>query len=203
MSRLFERIHGCLAGLAIGDAMGTPGELTPRLTRARFGKIETFVEPAAEHPVHWGLKAGQVTDDTLQALAVIKSIIRVGGVSSEDIVRSLIEWIDEVDGLNLDYVGPSTKRAIQSLKEGVSYKESGRWGWSDGSAMRVAPVGFLYPGDLSATAKAAWQVSLPTHATNTAVSGAAAVACAINQCAVEGSSILDVIEPAKIGASLG
>jgi ADP-ribosylglycohydrolase len=203
MTELIERIYGCLAGLAIGDAMGIPGELTPSLTRARFGQIEDFVAPSADHLAHRGLRAGQVTDDTQQALAIVKSIVRVGHIDSEDVSRSLIEWFDQIDGLNQNYVGPSTKRAIQSLKEGVSFKESGRWGWTDGSAMRVAPVGFLHTGDLPATVEAAYKVSLPTHATNTAISGAAAVACAISQAAVEGSSLVEIVEAAKIGAGLG
>ena len=203
MKDLLPKLHGCIAGLAIGDAMGMPGELIPEMTRAQYGKIETFIEPAADHSVHAGLKAGQVTDDTLQALAIIKSIVRTGFLSSEDVARSLIEWIDESDGLNLRWVGPSTKQAIENLKQGVSYEEAGRRGWTNGAAMRIAPVGFLHPGDLSATVEAARLASLPTHATNTAISGAAAVACAVNQCTVDGSTVSDIIEAAKAGANLG
>jgi ADP-ribosylglycohydrolase len=69
--------------------------------------------------------------------------------------------------------------------------------------MRVAPVGFLHPGDLPATVDAAWRVSLPTHATSTAVSGAAAVACAINRAAVDGATISSILDAAKVGATLG
>jgi len=203
MDDLLERLHGCLAGLAIGDAMGMPGELIPEMTHARYGRITTFLEPSADHPIHAGLKAGQVTDDTLAALAIIRSIVRAGRLSSEDVARSLVEWIDETDGLNLPYVGPSTKRAIQRLKQGIPPEEAGRWGWSNGAAMRIAPIGFLHPGDIPATVEAARLASLPTHGTNTAISGAAAVACAVTQCTVAGSGIADIVEAAKRGAELG
>lgn len=203
MDRLADRLHGCLAGLAIGDAMGAPGDLTPALTRARYGKIESFIEPAPDHPVHAGLKAGQVTDDTLQALVVIRSILKSGSLSSKQIASSMVEWMDEIKGQEVKYVGPSTKQAINNLKHGMPYTDSGRWGWSNGAAMRAAPLGFLYPGDIIATVEAARQASLPTHGTNTAISGAAAVACAANQCTIEGSSIANILEAAKLGASLG
>lgn len=203
MDDLLERIHGCLVGLAIGDAWGMPGQASPEGTRELHGKITAFLEPPADDPIHGGLKAGQVTDDTLAALAIVRSIIRTGHVVVEDVARSLVEWIDEVNGLNLSYVGPSTKRAIIQLKEGVPPEESGRWGWSNGAAMRIAPVGFLYPGEIEATVEAVTKVSLPTHGTNTAISGAAAVACAVTQCAISGSTITDVVEAAKRGADLG
>lgn len=203
MKRLADRLHGCLAGLAIGDAMGAPGDLMPALTRARHGKIESFIEPAPDHPIHAGLKAGQVTDDTLQALTLIQSIIRSGGLSGEEVARDMVEWVDKINGLEGEYLGPSTKQAIKNLKQGVPYTVSGRWGWSNGAAMRIAPLGFLYPGDIVATVEAAREASLPTHGTNTAISGAAAVACAVNQCTVEGSNVADIVEAAKLGASLG
>ncbi|TLN23460.1 ADP-ribosylglycohydrolase family protein, partial [bacterium] len=64
------RIHGCLAGLALGDALGMPSEfLTPEQIRATFGRIDTLQAAPAWHPHHI-LRAGQVTDDTGQALAI-------------------------------------------------------------------------------------------------------------------------------------
>ncbi len=77
MDDLLPKLHGCLAGLAIGDAWGMPGQLTPARTRELYGKITTFLEPPKDDPVHDGLKAGQATDDTLATLAIVKSIILI------------------------------------------------------------------------------------------------------------------------------
>ena len=200
---LFDKVYGCIVGLAVGDAFGMPGQMSPERTRELYGEITSFLEPPPDDPVHGGLKAGQVTDDTLAALAILRSVIRTGRLSLEDIARSLVEWIDEVDGLNLSYVGPSTKRAILRLKQGVPPREAGRHGWTNGASMRVAPLGFLHPGDLEATVEAAEIASMPTHNTNTAISGAAAVACAVSRCAAGGSTIAEVVEAARWGAELG
>ncbi len=117
--------------------------------------------------------------------------------------RSLVEWIDEVDGLNLNYVGPSTKQAIVQLKQGVAPRQAGRSGWTNGAAMHIARVGFLYPGDIEATVEAVVKASLPTHGTTTAISGAAAVACAVTQCALAESTLLDIVRAAQQGADWG
>ena len=202
---LLSRVYGCMAGLAIGDAFGMPGQLTPEATRrAHGGPITDFVAPPPSDATgHAGLRAGQVTDDTLAMLAVVRSVLRTGGLTREAVAEDLVAWIDETDGLNLPYVGPSTKRAITALKAGVSPSESGREGWTNGAAMRVAPVGFLHAPDLEATARAAVEASYPTHATSTATSGAAAVACAVAACVSPETGLEDLIEAACRGADLG
>ena len=41
---------------------------------------------------------------------------------------------------SLDLLGPSTKAALQKLTEGVSLEETGRFGTTNGGAMRATPV---------------------------------------------------------------
>jgi ADP-ribosylglycohydrolase len=67
---LEDRIFACLAGLALGDALGQPVEfLTPEQIAAGPGWVSDFVPAPAWHP-HYRLTPGRVTDDTGQALAV-------------------------------------------------------------------------------------------------------------------------------------
>jgi hypothetical protein len=44
-----------------------------------------------------------------------------------------------------DALGPSTRRALQLLAQGAPTDVTGRWGDTNGAAMRVAPVGIAYP----------------------------------------------------------
>jgi ADP-ribosylglycohydrolase len=56
MDDSLDRIRGCLAGLAVGDAMGRPTELLFNYKRIekRYGRVTTLV----------GRSPGAVTDDT-------------------------------------------------------------------------------------------------------------------------------------------
>ena len=205
MTDLFKKIYGCMTGLAIGDAFGMPAALTPDANREKFGGwLDDFVAPAPDDDNgHAGLKAGQITDDTFAMLAVVDSVIQAGTLSMGAVADELVAWIKSTNGLSLDYVGPSTKRAIKALMDGVPPTESGKDGWTNGAAMRVAPIGFLHAPNLEVVSKDAMIASYPTHATSTAVSGAAAVACAVADSMLEGATIADVVEAAKIGAEIG
>ncbi len=76
MADELDRIHGCLAGLAVGDAMGRPTELlfNYRRIEKKYGHVETLV----------GRAAGAVTDDTRLTLTVADAILDVGHLVSAD-----------------------------------------------------------------------------------------------------------------------
>jgi ADP-ribosylglycohydrolase len=82
-----ERIHGCLAGLAVGDAMGRPTELLFSYKRIekKYGRVEDLK----------GRHAGAVTDDTRLTLTVADAILEKGGmISADDLVD---HWKDRPD----------------------------------------------------------------------------------------------------------
>lgn len=196
-------LRGCLWGLALGDAMGKAGQMRPERTLALYGEVMSPVAPPADDPIHGGMGPLQVTDDTMAALAMMRAVIHDGRLTVEGAARELVEWIDAIDGMAQPFVGPSTKRAVTLLKQGVSPREAGRWGWTNGAAMRVAPLGFLRPGEIPATVDLAEAASMSTHGTCIAISGAAAVACAVSSCAAGAGSTDEVIAAAKEGARLG
>ncbi|XWX05034.1 ADP-ribosylglycohydrolase family protein [Aggregatilineales bacterium SYSU G02658] len=202
---LLERIHGCIAGLALGDALGMPGQPTPETTWQRNGGWIDRLLPAPPDDVsgHAGLPAGSATDDTTAMIALVKLVIEHQSVDRYSAARALDEWIEQMGGLDTPYIGPSTKQAIRALRSGVSPSESGRNGWTNGAAMRVAPLGFLYAPDLDATVRAAVESAYPTHATSTACSAAAAVACAVAACAQPEAALQTVTEAACYGADAG
>ncbi len=208
-----DKIHGCLLGIAVGDAMGMPGLYSIERTKEIFGgEITTFIDASKDpkiDPVHHLLPAGMVTDDTYAALAIVKAIIETGQSSVDAFARYYIAWMEETDaltsalGCQRGFAGPSTRASIEKLKLGIDPREAGKDGHTNGAAMRVAPIGFLFPGDLQATVDAAEISAMPTHNTNVAISAASAVACAVSVCADGEDSVEQIIEAAKAGAELG
>jgi ADP-ribosylglycohydrolase len=202
---LLARIHGCIAGLALGDALGMPGQPTPETTYLRNGGWIDRLLPAPPDDVsgHAGLAAGTATDDTTAMIALVRMAIAHRRVDRHLVAQALDAWVEELGGLDTPYIGPSTKQAIRALREGVSPSESGRRGWTNGAAMRVGPLGFWRAPDLDATTHIAVESAYPTHATATACSAAAAVACAVAASVLPGASLHSLTEAACYGADAG
>lgn len=201
---LKNKILGGLYGQALGDAWGMPAYFDLDQTWQAFGGwISDLLPGPADHPVHFGLPAGRITDDSEQAFSLARSFIRYGGVSLEATVQALTDWYDRVGGDSSPYVGPSTRRGIQALKRGDDPRTTGTWGDTNGAAMRISPVGLLHPGDPIGAVEDAATVCIPTHHTNVAISGASAVAAAVAIAMTEGVSLDTVISAAVLGAELG
>jgi ADP-ribosylglycohydrolase len=199
--KMMERILGGLYGQALGDAWAMPALPSPEENRQRYPDwFDDFYPAPPDHPVHAGLKAGQVTDDTEQAMALAQAIIEDGRVTAEGAARAILAWYDGVGGDDCPYVGPSTRRSVQALKRGEDLQHAGRFGDTNGAAMRISPVGLIHPGDLEEAVHDAYQACIPTHNTETAISGAAAVAGAI-AIAMQPGATLEVILTAGIRAA--
>lgn len=174
---------GALVGVAVGDALGMPGQtLTRGEILARYGRISGFVAPFAGHPVSHGLLAGQVTDDTEQTMLLAERLIAdQGRFNPQEWARALLDWERRVKARGLrDLLGPSSKAALAALLAGVPVTETGLKGTTNGAAMRIVPVGIATPPDeraLVARVEAACQV---THATGEAIGAASAVAMVVS-----------------------
>ena len=175
-----DRAVGALYGLAIGDALGMPTQLMSRTGIAeRYGVIDRFRAADAWHPLAGGLPAGHITDDTEQALLLARLLIEGHGhVAPGIFARALVEWEDDMRARgSLDLLGPSTKRAVQAVLDGEPLATAGRFGTTNGAAMRVTPVGILrtwQPTDIFVDLVA--ETSFVSHNTGVAIAGAAAVA---------------------------
>ncbi len=204
---LISRIHGCMAALALGDAYGIIGQFSMTANKAMWGSMPkdlTKPKEAPEDPtVHAGMKRGEITDDTMAMLAIVSSVIKVGDLTVEGVADGLVNWIEETDGFNLPWVGPSTQRAIRALMDGGDPQVTGSYGTTNGSSMRVAPVAFLGYPELDRVAECAIVSALPTHGSSTATSGAASIACATACASNPGSGLEDIAKAAMKGADLG
>lgn len=202
---LLDAAHGALLGVALGDALGMPGELWPRKRIQRhFGRITEFLPGPEGHFVVDGFAAGQVTDDTQQTIMLCEAIIDGDGqVDAEIVARHLVDWATRIGATQGSFLGPSSLRAIEALRNGVPVGESGARGDTNGAAMRITPVGVLCPsGDLDALVDAVEASCLPSHATDIAISGASMIAAAVSR-AVDGGSVEDCLAAALEAADLG
>ena len=180
-----SRAAGALYGLAIGDALGMPTQSLPRAQIvARYGPLLQSFEPAPPgHPLAAGLPAGAVTDDTEQAVLLARLIIESGGtVDPAEVGRLLLAWEESMRARgSLDLLGPSTKRAITALLAGADIDQAGRFGVTNGAAMRITPVGIATPSaSLDGLVDRVVAASRATHNTGVALAGAAAVAAAVS-----------------------
>ena len=191
-----------LLGLAIGDALGMPGQTLDRAAiRAAYGRITGFVDPLPDHPVSHGLSAGMVTDDTEQTLLLARRLIADrGGFDTDAWAADLLGWEAGVVARGLrDLLGPSTKAALQALRQGVPPDEAGRLGTTNGAAMRIAPVAIATVPDPTVLLARVAQVSRLTHGTGEALAGAVAVAMVISQ-GLEGAGF-DATLPLALAAA--
>lgn len=205
-----DRALGALVGGALGDALGMPTQLlSPARIAELYGHIEGFITPFADHPVSKGLPAGTITDDTEQALLLGRILVESGNrFDHARWVNALLDWERDVKARgSYDLLGPSTKRAIDAINNGVAAEEAGRGGDTNGAAMRIAPVGIMMPPEPLETlvAKVA-ETCRATHNTSVAIASAAAVAAAISRGVAGGdwrAASDNAIAAARRGATLG
>ncbi|MFQ5528149.1 MAG: ADP-ribosylglycohydrolase family protein [Thermoanaerobaculia bacterium] len=192
MTTFEQRIHGCLVGVAAGDAMGMPTSLmSPSSIEETFGRpVEDFLPAPEGHVIHDGMVAGQITDDTQQTLLLADSLIAKGRVDSRDIADRLLKWAEGMGAFDSMMVGPSSLRALYAIRSGAPIEKSGVTGDTNGATMRIAPIGIYGNGDLEKTVDAVADACMPTHYTNIAIAGASAVATIIG-CGIQGTSDLD------------
>ncbi|HSK31842.1 MAG TPA: ADP-ribosylglycohydrolase family protein [Propionicimonas sp.] len=201
-----DRALGALLGLAIGDALGMPTQLRSRDQIVDdYGPLLAGFEPAPPgHPIAAGMVAGQVTDDTEQAVILARVLIDGGGlVDAHELARRLVAWEDDMRARgSLDLLGPSTSRALADLLAGADVETTGRHGDTNGAAMRITPVGIATLPGTDAVVAAVEAASRLTHNTGIAIAGASAVAAAVST-GVAGLGFDAAIEAALAAAAAG
>lgn len=207
----FDRVVGSLYGMATGDALGVPSSfMTQEYVQKTWGWIDTFYPPEKGHIYHDGLKAGEYTDDTEQALALLNSFIRNKRVVPMDVVKEILAWADRVKDKYASPLGPSTERALKAIRDGADIHVSGKLGNTNGSAMRISPLGMIHGlrgSTCQELVRDVYLTCMPTHNTTVCVSTAAAIAWGVALC-MRGEQDLDKIvdgtkEAAELGRHLG
>lgn len=174
-----------LRGLAVGDAFGACFDDAMNHGALRERKL-------LPGPWLW-------TDDTQMACSIFAILGAYGRIDQDALAGSFAEHYDVYRRY-----GPGTSRILRLMRQkGYRWRElaqqarGGRGSWGNGAAMRVAPVGAWFAGDLDRVAVEAAASALVTHTHPDAVSGAIAVAVATaistREPRVDGRRFLDMV----------
>ena len=200
------RALAALEGLALGDALGMP---TQSLSRERIaadhGRIRGLVAAGPHQQIAAGMPAGSITDDTEQAVLLARLLIDGDGtVRPGTFAAELLAWERTMEARgSLDLLGPSTRAALQRLQDGMPPEEAGRYGATNGAAMRITPVGIAVPVEpLGAFVDAVVAVSALTHNTGLGIASAAAIGAAVSA-GVDGAETPEALDVAVAAAREG
>ncbi|MCI5869986.1 MAG: ADP-ribosylglycohydrolase family protein [Dorea sp.] len=187
-TELRKKVAGALYGMALGDAMGMPAELWGR-QRARkfFGKkIEELMDGPSENDVAFNYKKGQFTDDTGQALVLLDSISSTDYVPDvKDIAIRMIDWAEKENAWDNNILGPTSKVALANFRDGIEDTSVTDKALSNGSAMRIPPIGCLFlPDEKQKIVDYVYEVSRATHTSDVTIAGAAMIAAGVSSAIV-------------------
>ena len=209
---LEDRIRGCLAFAALGDAVGAEVEGLTRAEVARFGDpLALLLEEArtwrrategdAEGTLGPELQDGvAVTDDTGQLEALSRVLVASRGeLTVEAWHAALVDWFRESP--TAERAGPTSRAMLEG--DTAAAARDDRVGVTNGSAMRAAPCGLVHPGDPEAAVRLAWLSSRVTHDTQVAAAAAGAIAAGVATALRPGSGVEEVTEACVLGAALG
>lgn len=131
---VFDKTYGSLSGLAIGDSFGDS-----------FGDASRKQENRENYAIttDFNSKASWSTDNTEFALLTAKTLIRCGGqLTTDEVVKSWLEDVAVQDEFKRG--GANEIEAANNLRRGLRPPMSGKYNsfhMSDGSAMRIGPIG--------------------------------------------------------------
>ena len=136
---------GALLGLAIGDALGTTNEFA-KLSAPPFPELAREGLTGIVGGGPFGLKAGQVTDDTQMAVCLYSSLTSRGHYDANNAAARYVKW----SNVAFD-IGTQTRGSLAVVASGERALEAGRIVWlesgskaaGNGSLMRAAPIGAL------------------------------------------------------------
>ncbi|TAK84844.1 MAG: hypothetical protein EPO20_13480 [Betaproteobacteria bacterium] len=174
------RAQGCLLGQAIGDSLGARAESKTAAEIAQLFPqgVRELADGGTLHVI-----AGQPTDDSEMALTLARALLREGRYARESVLQAYREWLQTrpVD------ITETTERGLLGLHTTESE--------SNGSLMRVAPIGIQAAGDPAAAAEVARTDSALTHP-NPVCLDACAAYCAAIAAGVGGATREQMIEAA-------
>ncbi|MBC3919302.1 ADP-ribosylglycohydrolase family protein [Undibacterium sp. CY18W] len=209
-----DRILASLLLAGMGDALGAPTEqwTIEEIFKKYGGLVLDFdIPPEDTFAGANAGKRGEVTDDASQMYYLARAMIAAdGALDQADWVACLLDWAS--NSPKASFMGPSTAGIVKALQEGsdtalvgvigTSRRKMTSVGTTNGAAMRVAPAGLIYPGNIDAACRQALITCLPSHDTNVAISAACSVAAAVSQALVS-NNLHDVINGAIEGAHIG
>lgn len=157
-----NKAKGMMYGLAIGDAFGYPVEfMTLEMIKDIHGPsgITDLPSPAI------------FSDDTQMTIAVAEALVRADEKDIEAVMEAtkeaFVQWLHSPE--NNRAPGNTCLTGVANLEKGIPWSKSGvAKSKGCGSAMRVAPVGYLYQHDPAKLREVAHATGICTHGHPTA-----------------------------------
>ena len=200
--RLTDAAAGLLAGVALGDTLGMPSEFLSRaVIQEWYGVIDAPRQADVRHP-HHRLPAGSVTDDTDHTLLLARLLLGHGAIRPGDLAAALRAWSETPRVAENNFVGPSTRKVLNSLQAGVPLDQLPRHGTSVGAAMRTGALAIALPDRDRLTEQVVASCAV-THYTRNAISGALAMAFGQAAALRPGATPADVLAAMQAGAVRG
>lgn len=178
-----DKALGALTGLAIGDSFGDASR--KQENQFNYGVTTDFNKGAS-----WS------TDDTEFALLTAQILINCdGNLTIDDVVNGWAEHVVKQD--DFPRGGASEIEGARNIEKGIMPPLSGKYNsynYSDGSAMRIAPIGIVCAGDPKRASELAEIDACLSHYRE-GIWGAQAVAAAVSIAMVNGT-IDEIIDAA-------
>ena len=148
-----EKYRGCMVGLALGDALGSPVEFIKTLDEIRDAHGPDGVK---DLPI-----PASISDDTQMTMRVAAALIaarpKVGAIDevamdryASKLASEFAEWYrTQLDPANSRAPGMTCMAACQALASGRDWRTTGiPESKGSGAAMRSAPIGLWFHGDI-------------------------------------------------------
>lgn len=164
-AELLSRAQGCLLGQLAGDSLGGLIEF----------EYSTAAEIRADYPDglrelrdggHWRNLAGQPTDDSEMALMLARTLLSRGGYDRGAVLDAYVHWWPRAwdrggtlsQALSAASRGTTSEERLQLVEQHASRERQ-----SNGSLMRINPLGILFAGRPEEAADWARHDSRLTH----------------------------------------
>jgi len=145
MVDLEDRVLGCLYGVALGDALGTPFEFR------RTTPKPTYTGLLLEEPTYvqfqyskMELPPGCISDDTEMTLALLNSILNKENYNEDDAIKYYLDWAN----LKGTPLGKNTRALMKNITTVKGFRNRQKnildeKSQSNGSLMRATPLALL------------------------------------------------------------
>jgi len=187
-----SRAQGCLLGQLAGDSLGGLVEFSSA------AKIKSKYPSGLRELMdggHWGILAGQPTDDSELALMLARSIVQAKGYEPAAALDAYVHWY----GSPPFDIGGTTSAALRGARRGRTPQErlkgakqyASTSSQANGSLMRISPLAIFGAGNPTAAADWARADSSLTHPHQVCQDSCAVSMAAIATAIAEGCSAQD------------
>lgn len=167
-----DRFHGCLFGLACGDALGARFEAQDAsYIRSRFQTVRDLIKSVSDELWY--------TDDTQMAIAVTEVLASDRAITEQRLCEAFVANYVPSRGY-----GRGARAVLEAMEDGKDHRAVAQryfpgGSYGNGAAMRVAPVGLFFRDDYAKVLAQSRTSAFPTHVHPLGVEGAQLLALAV------------------------